>query len=126
MDNYLFFMDIINGVKEQIIYIPEYSNFIEFKIISYNKILFVFDIYIFEYKINNNQIDLTEGKLLHILRNGFVYTDNFNIYFYSFLNNSIKVLYNNVKLLDKMIFPDNESMFFIIRDGKNLIINNLR
>lgn len=126
MDNYLNYMNISNEEKRRIIYIPEYKNFVGFKVISYNKILFSFDQYILEYKINNNQINLTEGKLLHILKTGYIFTVNDYIYYYSLLNDSIKILFDNLNILDEMIFQDNNSTFFIIRDGKSIIINNIR
>ncbi len=126
-DNYLYFEDINYNIKKKIIYLPEYKNLIDFKIISYNKILLCFDEYLFEYTISNNKVFLTRGKLIHIFRTGFMYINNEEkICFKNLLKNSVKILFDDIKILDDIVFSDKNSSIFMIKKGESLFINYFR
>ena len=94
------------GTTKKLIFIPTYKDNKVFKTIYNNKILFCFDNYMLTYMLYADRAFLIKGNFEHLFKNGFIFTNDTddNVYFFSFFNNSVNLLYKNKKILSKIIY----------------------
>ena len=125
--NYLYHNNIFLNITRKLIFIPEYKVNKGFKSITNNKILFCFDDYMLLYLLYSDRVFLIKGNYKHIFKNGFTFTKNAdsNIYFFSFFNNSVNLLFKDKDIMNEIIYSNSDSSIFLVKNEDELFIYEL-